>query len=139
MTNVILNLGTKFFNEVISKGNWNLGGEIVDNNIVMHHPASPVPIVSLDAVRGMLMSFRAGFPDLNIEILDSFSKGDRAVFRWEMTGTNTGEFFGVPATGKKVKVAGTSILREANGKICENWVAEDTSGLAAQLLSETSA
>jgi predicted ester cyclase len=81
----------------------------------------------------MLAAFRAGFPDLHITVQDSFGAGDRAVVRWQMTGTHTADLFGMPPTGKAVTVNGISIVREAGGLIVEDWVSEDTAGMMRQL------
>jgi len=126
-------LGRRFFEDLLSKGDWAVAAEILDEAVVMHHPASPVPITPLPAVQGMLSAFRGGFPDLHITVLDAFGADDKAVVRWQMTGTNTADLFGSPATGKAVSVNGISIVRVAGGKIVEDWVAEDTIGMMRQL------
>jgi predicted ester cyclase len=38
---------------------------------------------------------------------------------WRFTGTHTGVFFGIPATGKKVDLIGCTITKMVNGKITE--------------------
>jgi len=50
-----------------------------------------------------------------------------------MTGTHTGDFFGFPATGKKISFTGIYIVQIANGKIIEHWGEEDSVGLLQQL------
>jgi len=126
-------LGRRFFEDLLSPGNWAVGSEIVAPDVVMHHPASAVPLEGWPAVQGMLAAFRSGFPDLNITVHDGFGSGDRAVVRWQMKGTHTELLFGIPPTGKAVVVNGISIVREAGGLIVEDWVSEDTSGLMRQL------
>ena len=126
-------LGRRFFEDLLSPGNWDVGPSILAQDVVMHHPASLVPIQGWPAVQGLLSGFRAGFPDLNITIQHSFGSLDYAVVRWQMTGTHTEVLFGIPPTGKSVVVNGISIVREAGGLIVEDWVSEDTSGLMRQL------
>ncbi len=59
-----------------------------------------------------------GFPDLSIAINNSFIKDNKAFFNWTLTGTNTGEFGEVQATGKKVKLTGfATIVFNDEGKI----------------------
>jgi steroid delta-isomerase-like uncharacterized protein len=59
-----------------------------------------------------------GFPDLNIKINNLIIKSDQAFLSWTFTGTNTGTFGEVSATGKKVKVNGfTRIIFNEDGKI----------------------
>jgi steroid delta-isomerase-like uncharacterized protein len=62
--------------------------------------------------------FFTGFPDLIITINDSSIKNNQVYLNWTFTGTNTGEFGEVQATGKKVKVSGFShITFNEEGKI----------------------
>lgn len=126
-------LGRRFFEDMLSKGNWNLAEELLSPDVVMHHPASPEPISSRDAVVGMLSAFRTGFPDLNITVEDVIGEGDKAAVRWRATGTHTGDLFGMPPTGKSMNVAGISVVRVADGRIVEDWVSEDTMGMMKQL------
>ena len=60
-------------------------------------------------------------------------EGDKVVTRGTFTGTHQGEFNGIPATGKKVKVSYCDIWRVENGKCVENWVQMDMVGLMQQL------
>jgi len=53
---------------------------------------------------------------------------------WEMTGTNTGEFAGSPATGKKVKITGLSRIHfNGDGKVDEENVFYNELDLMKQL------
>jgi len=133
MAPTAVTLGRRFFEDLLSTGNWDIGGEILSPDVVMHHPASPDPIAPYAAVQGALVAFRTAFPDLHITVLDAFGSDERAVVRWQMTGTNTGLMYGAPATNKAVKVNGMSIVRVENGKIVEDWVSEDTIGMLRQL------
>jgi len=47
------------------------------------------------------------------------AEGDKVVYRWPATGTHQGEFLGVAATGKPIKITGVTIFRIENGKIAE--------------------
>jgi predicted ester cyclase len=50
-------------------------------------------------------------------------------------GTHTGDFLGVPATGKQLQVRGIEIWRLADGKIVERWGIVDAAGVMEQLAS----
>ncbi len=47
--------------------------------------------------------------------------------------THQGEFLGLPATGKKATITGTSIQRISSGKIVEGWDNWDQLGLLVQI------
>ena len=72
---------------------------------------------------------RAGFPDLRLSIKEQISEGEKVVSRFEWTGTHRGEFLGVPATERPVKVWGMVIDRLQDGKIKETRILMDTLGL----------
>jgi steroid delta-isomerase-like uncharacterized protein len=74
-----------------------------------------------------------GMPDWRTEIEDLIAEGDKVVARIRMTGTHTGDFYGIPATGKRVEFTGIYIVRIANGKIIEHWGEEDAVSLLTQL------
>jgi predicted ester cyclase len=78
-------------------------------------------------------SFVAAFPDLSVEVLDQVAEGDKVATRYAMTGTQTGEFFGVPAGGATATLTGTALDRIADGKIVEHWADADIGGFLQQL------
>jgi predicted ester cyclase len=53
--------------------------------------------------------------------------------RWRMHGTHTGEYMGVPPTGKVITTPGMSMYRIAGGKIVEDWSVMDQLGSMQQL------
>lgn len=74
-----------------------------------------------------------GMPDWHTEINDLIAEGDKVAARITMAGTHTGNFWGIPATGKRVEFGGIYIVRIANGKIVEHWGEEDGLSLLQQL------
>src|SRR5262245_61972417 len=50
------------------------------------------------------VGFYAGFPDALHHIDDVFATTDRTFIRAILHGTHTGNFFGIPATGKPMRV-----------------------------------
>lgn len=64
---------------------------------------------------------RSGFSDIEYEILDFVSQGDRAAVRWIMRGKHTGTFLGVPPTGRTVEHHAVLILRFEGDKVAERW------------------
>ncbi|MGB8730678.1 MAG: ester cyclase, partial [Candidatus Sulfotelmatobacter sp.] len=70
-----------------------------------------------DAARG----WKLAFPDLKMTVLKEIAEGDLVTVLYSVTGTNTGEGNGLPATGKKIEGRGITIWRIANGQITEEW------------------
>lgn len=54
-----------------------------------------------------------------------FDGGGRVVNFWHMTGTHTGEFFGVLASGKEISLRGISISTFKDNKLIEEWEFSD--------------
>jgi predicted ester cyclase len=79
------------------------------------------------------MAFKSAFPDLHFTIEDTLVEGDKIVWRWSSTGTNTGSMMGMPSTNKKATITGIEIYRIANGKIAERWGNFDQLGMLQQL------
>jgi steroid delta-isomerase-like uncharacterized protein len=77
--------------------------------------------------------WRSAFPDLNVNVDLIVAERDFVAVRWTARGTNTGTGNGIPATGKKVQVSGTTIFRFEDGKIAEEWTAGNALGLLKQL------
>jgi predicted ester cyclase len=74
-----------------------------------------------------------GMPDYLTTIEDLIAEGDKVVARVTMTGTHTGEFWGVPPTGRRVNLTAIYIVRIAGGKIVEHWGEEDGMKVFRQL------
>jgi steroid delta-isomerase-like uncharacterized protein len=123
----------RFFEDMLGKANWALADDILASDVVMHHPSSPQPIAGVKNVVGFLGAFRAGFPDMIMRVEFVFGEREMVAVRWGMSGTHTAELFGIPPSGKSVKVVGISLLRFSNGKVVEDWVSEDTMGLMQQI------
>ena len=75
----------------------------------------------------------ASFPDVHFTVYDMFAEGDEVVARWSYEATHTGDFLGIPATGKRVTDYGINIFRVENGKIADMWINQDSLGLLQQL------
>jgi steroid delta-isomerase-like uncharacterized protein len=87
----------------------------------------------LEGARAVHQKTLLGMPDFHTEIQDLVAEGDTVVARVLMTGTHTGDFYGIPATGKRVEFTGVFIARIENGRIVEHWGEEDSYGLLLQL------
>lgn len=98
-----------------------------------HDPANEQDTMGMDAMRREIGMWRSGF-DFAFSLDDQIEQGDRVCNRWTWRGTHTGDFMGLPATGKQVAMTGTTIFRcREDGKIVEAWWQYDRLGLMEQL------
>ena len=79
---------------------------------------------------------RASFSDIRVKVEDTFGENDKFCYRWTCSMRHTGDFMGIPATGKTLEVTGIAILRAENGKMVEAWQNWDMLGLIEQINSK---
>jgi len=120
------------FHEAIAKGNTQALQKEFAPNYVAHFPGIPVPLDS-EGFNQLINVFASGFPESHFDIDDEFAVGDKVVTRFTYHAVHSGEFQGIPPTGKQVAMTGITILRLAGGKIEENTVELDQLGLLQQL------
>jgi steroid delta-isomerase-like uncharacterized protein len=123
----------RFIEEILDTGDWSRAGEIVTEDVVMHHPSSPEPIRGREAVQGFLGQFRAGMPDLHLTVEDVADGDDAVAVRWSARGTHEAEMFGIPPTGNEIKIRGISFFRFEGDRIAEDWIEENTFSVLQQL------
>lgn len=103
---------------IINKGNLDLFNDSnFTKDVVMH--VSPADIIGIDSARAYYANYLSGFSNITFTITDIFGQNDKLVKQWNFKGTHTGNFFGIPATGKTVSLDGTTMVRMSNGKIAE--------------------
>jgi steroid delta-isomerase-like uncharacterized protein len=86
-----------------------------------------------EGVKAWLRMMRAGFPDLRFELLDMIAIDGKACTRCRMTGTNTGEMNGMPATGKAIDVESFDFVRIYDDLVVEHWGAFEEGKMMRQL------
>jgi predicted ester cyclase len=124
----------KLVSEFFNNKNMTVLSDVVADNYVRYMNDVKVASNPQEFADGMNVFF-TGFPDFNIKLLHRSPIFDNTQFtHWQMTGTNTGEFAGSPATGKKVKITGLSRVHfNGDGKVDEENVFYNELDLMKQL------
>src|SRR5215469_3932899 len=122
----------RFVDEVITQGNIDMAAQFVWEDVVEQVPF-PGQGPGVEGLKDVLRGMRAAFPDLIFAITEQVAEGDKVVSRFEWTGTHQGEFLGVPATGRFVRVWGIVIDRLEAGRIKDTRIIMDIFGLMMQL------
>jgi predicted ester cyclase len=73
------------------------------------------------------------FSDLKSNIIDFIEGSDAVVVKMKVEGTHSGEFLGIPATGKRVTWEAVAMVKVNNGKVIENYTILDLWGIRKQL------
>ncbi|MCR9253478.1 MAG: ester cyclase [bacterium] len=75
---------------------------------------------AIEVLSGAVAGTYESFPDVKFEITQLTVNPDGQLFlEWKMTGTNTGEFFGNPPTGRSVEIKGLDAISVEGNKIRE--------------------
>lgn len=86
-----------------------------------------------DAWRENVAVMEASFSDLSAEVLHAIADDDLVAMRIRFTARHTGDFLGIPATGRVVQYDSLEHYRVRDGRIAEEWIASDVGALLAQL------
>src|ERR1051325_894980 len=121
----------RIFEEGINKGDTAVVAELIDDRYVNHDMPAPAP--GPEGFNQVIAMFKGAFPDLDITLDDVIGDGDKVCTRGHFTGTHSGEFMGVPATGKQVETGYIDVWRFEGGRAVENWVKIDMLGVMIQL------
>jgi steroid delta-isomerase-like uncharacterized protein len=122
----------RFIEEIQNKKNWDLFDDMHDPGFVNLSAPPGVPN-DLEGGRMFLGAFLNAFPDSHFSVDDMVAEGDRVVTKKTFTGTHTGDFAGIPPTGKHVELTYVDILRVRDGKIVEHWLSMDQLSFMQQL------
>lgn len=106
-----------------------LGGGYTDHN----PPPFPGLSPGVEGAREAFSYALKAFSNFHHEISDQYADGDRVITRITGYGKHTGEFLGIPPTGKDVKMEGIAVHRIVDGKLVEHWGQIDALGLLIQL------
>ena len=79
------------------------------------------------------VNLRGAFPDRIDVIEEIIAEDDRVGLLFRLEGTHQGNFFGIPATGRRISVHELGIYRLIDGKVSEAWFMADELGVLLQL------
>ncbi|UBV45259.1 ester cyclase (plasmid) [Deinococcus taeanensis] len=89
-------------------------------------------------LKQVISMLRTAFPDLHFEIQHLLSDGDIVAMNSVMTGTHSGPFRGLPATGRSVRVRHMHFVHVVGGQGHDLWHLWDMPELMKQLTPEPS-
>jgi predicted ester cyclase len=85
-------------------------------------------------ITGLIIAFtRVGVGAQKWTLEEMIAEENKVAARFSMSGTHLGEFFGVPATGKSIRVQAINFYRLAGDQIVEEYGQPDMLGLLAQI------
>jgi predicted ester cyclase len=101
---------------------------------VVWHGNTLGTISGIENLNALLTVFLGALPDLIAEEQDMIASEDLVVMRLLVTATHKGDLLGIPATGLPVSWNAVDIYRvNDDGKISEEWAADDMAAFGSQL------
>jgi steroid delta-isomerase-like uncharacterized protein len=121
---------SKTWELVVNEGKVNVLDTAYAPEIVLH----TVPeIKGIAGAKAYYANFVTGFSNRKFIVKDMYASGDKVTKYWQFKGTHTGDFMGIPATGKTVDIEGCTIAKMVNGKIVEERDFMDNMSFLTQL------
>ncbi|MGB7634073.1 MAG: ester cyclase [Nitrososphaeraceae archaeon] len=115
-------LAHRFHMDMFQKRDLSTADKILAADFVWRNPIIPSELThGPESAKKIASAVINSVPDLRITHDDTFSKNDKVLVRWTMTGTAKKELFGIPASEKPLTLVGFDLFRIANGKIVEMW------------------
>ena len=106
--------------------------ELVSDEFV-NHEAPPGTPPGLGGIAFYMHMLAVAFSDQRWEIHRMVAEGDTVVMYCTHSGRHTGEFFGVPASGRTFAYKQMHMVRLQGGKGIEHWAVRDDASLMRQL------
>ena len=102
-------------------------------DLISHLAELPEPQHGREVWQQGFELMRRAFPDLKARIEDIVAAQDKVAVRLRFRGTHSGEFLGIPATGRPIEYVSHEFYRIAGGLIAEEWICSDMTTLLRQL------
>jgi steroid delta-isomerase-like uncharacterized protein len=121
-----------FIDRVLTGGAIDVTGEYFHSDVVEEAPF-PGQGPGLEGLTETLTRLRWAFPDMAWRVEEQVAEDNNVVTRFHWSGTHEGEFLGIPATHRLVRVWGMVIDRFEGDKVRSTRILMDTVSLLQQL------
>jgi steroid delta-isomerase-like uncharacterized protein len=120
----------EFGAEVFGKKKLSNLQKYMQDDYIQHNPLVPQGAAGFKA---FFADWFKAVPDWQYTLTKIVSEGDTVWAYGTYSGTQTGDWLGIPATHKSYSIQTVDIFRIENGKLAEHWDVIDTYGLFKQL------
>jgi steroid delta-isomerase-like uncharacterized protein len=107
--------------------------EHLTEDFVEHEEMPGTNASGRDLAVQQISMLKSAFSDLRFNIEDLVEEGNKIVARVIVTGTHTGEFMGIPASGNKVEVPTIDLFHFRDDKITDHWGVTDSAAMMIQI------
>lgn len=102
-------------------------------NAIVEDSMYAQPFVGRDAIMARKGTGMAAIPDLKINVVNRVVHGNQVSVEWVATGTHSGDFPGLAATGRSFSIPGVTVVVRHNGKITRESIYYDVAEVHRQL------
>jgi predicted ester cyclase len=117
----------RFVDEVWNGRNYEAASDLYSKEY--SNPFGAGPSARTEPIR----RYHETFPDLHVDVEDLIVAGDTVVLRFRYRGTDTGDIWDGPTTGRAAEVWAVSIMHFEQNKVAREWIGADNLGLFVHL------
>ena len=122
----------RFDKECVETINDNLLDELVSETFVNH--VAPEGANGRESFRHYIREvLHTGLSDIRLDTYRQIAENDFVVSQKTLTATHSGNFLGIPATGKRIEMELMEIIRLENGQYAEHWAESNLQKVLASL------
>jgi steroid delta-isomerase-like uncharacterized protein len=121
----------RFIDEIFLERRFDAVDELLTDDFTPHTWGKVEP--GKDAMKAAIERVSNGLSDATMTIEDVIAEGDRVAVRLTSSAVQTGEFMGLPPSGKAYTIGEIHIFRVDDGKVAEHWHQADFMGMMRQL------
>jgi steroid delta-isomerase-like uncharacterized protein len=122
----------EFIDRVLTAGEIDATGDYFHRDMVEEVPF-PGQGPGLDGLKETLTRIRRAFPDSQWKVEEQIAEDNKVLTRFLWSGTHQGEFLGIPATNRAIRVWGMVIDRFEDRKVKSTRILLDTLTMMQQL------
>ncbi len=121
----------RFIDDVFVGGRAETIDELLTDDFVSH--TLRLPERGRAPLKAATERVHASLSHVLFDVEDVMADGDRVAVRLTASATPTGDFMGVPASGKRYTIGEMHWFRILDGRIAEHWHQHDALGMMQQL------
>jgi predicted ester cyclase len=119
--------------EIWNKGDLELIDEVIAENLIDNIIMPGFEGSGREGYRASAVQMRTAFPDYHESVDFAVAEGDIVVSFARITGTQTGELYGMPPSGRRIELPTIGALRIKDGRVFERWGVGDSLLMMQQL------
>lgn len=121
----------RFIDEVFLKGDFAAVDDLMTDDFVSH--TSGPGASGKEGMKRAITRVSGGLSEASMKIEDMIAEDDRVAVRLTGHAVQTGEFMGMPPSGKAYTIGEIHIFRIRDGNVAEHWHQADFLGMMRQL------